>query len=171
MIDYVRSSVTHFGGVSPLRKLLDFAARYQIESAMHGPEDISPVGMAAAVHLDLAVHNFGIQEYSGHTPLTERVFRHAYTFTDGHPHPGEAPAPASNRTRNWPSPTRTTRRICRSTASRTGPCTTGDTEAGGGRQPTPARTVGFRPTNGVPVLDVCRAPAPPVGARCQWSLR
>ncbi|MFB7757686.1 D-mannonate dehydratase ManD, partial [Streptomyces sp. NPDC056121] len=65
LIDYVRSAVTHFGGVTPLRKLFDFAAQYQIKSAIHGPEDISPVGMAAAVHLDLAVHNFGIQEYSG----------------------------------------------------------------------------------------------------------
>jgi mannonate dehydratase len=91
LIDYVRSAVTHFGGVTPLRKLFDFAAQYQIKSAIHGPEDISPVGMAAAVHLDLAVHNFGIQEYSGHTALTNEVFRHAYTFTDGHLHPGEAP--------------------------------------------------------------------------------
>ncbi|MFF7493417.1 D-mannonate dehydratase ManD [Streptomyces rubiginosohelvolus] len=91
LIDYVRSAVTHFGGVTPLRKLFDFAAQYQIKSAIHGPEDISPVGMAAAVHLDLAVHNFGIQEYSGHTPLTDEVFRHAYTFSDGHLHPGEAP--------------------------------------------------------------------------------
>jgi mannonate dehydratase len=91
LIDYVRSAVTHFGGVSPLRKLFDFAAQHQIKSAIHGPEDISPVGMAAAIHLDLAVHNFGIQEYAGHTPLTHEVFPHAYTFTDGHLHPGEAP--------------------------------------------------------------------------------
>ncbi|MFD5318596.1 D-mannonate dehydratase ManD [Streptomyces sp. NPDC127098] len=91
LIDYVRSAVTHFGGVTPLRKLFDYAAQYQIKSAVHGPEDISPVGMAAAIHLDLAIHNFGIQEYSGHTALTDEVFRHAYTFTDGHLHPGEAP--------------------------------------------------------------------------------
>ncbi|MBF8184993.1 D-galactonate dehydratase family protein [Nonomuraea sp. K274] len=91
LIDYVRSAVTHFGGVSPMRKLFDFAAQYQIKSAIHGPEDISPIGMAAAVHLDLAIHNFGIQEYSGHTELTNAVFPHAYTFTDGHLHPGEAP--------------------------------------------------------------------------------
>ncbi|MBO3680162.1 D-mannonate dehydratase ManD [Streptomyces sp. NEAU-YJ-81] len=90
LIDYVRSAVTHFGGVTPLRKLFDFAAQYQIKSGIHGPEDISPVGMAAAVHLNLAVHNFGIQEYSGHNALTQEVFRHAYTFTDGHLHPGEA---------------------------------------------------------------------------------
>lgn len=91
LIDYVRSSVTHFGGVTPMRKLFDHAAQHQIKSAIHGPEDISPVGMAAAIHLDLAVHNFGIQEYSGHTELTDRVFRHAYTFEDGYLHPGEEP--------------------------------------------------------------------------------
>ncbi|MFJ7629584.1 D-mannonate dehydratase ManD [Streptomyces sp. NPDC097595] len=89
LIDYVRSAVTHFGGVTPLRKLFDFAAQHQIKSAIHGPEDISPVGMAAAIHLGLAVHNFGIQEYSGHTPLTAEVFPHAYTFIDGHLHPGQ----------------------------------------------------------------------------------
>jgi mannonate dehydratase len=91
LIDYVRSAVTHFGGVSPLRKLFDYAAQHQIRSAIHGPEDISPVGMAAAIHLDLAIHNFGIQEYSGHTAETDAVFRHAYTFTDGYLHPGQAP--------------------------------------------------------------------------------
>ncbi|MFE5307277.1 D-mannonate dehydratase ManD [Isoptericola sp. NPDC056578] len=91
LIDYVRSAVTHFGGVTPMRKLFDYAAQRQIKSAIHGPEDISPVGMAAAVHLDLAIHNFGIQEYSGHTALTNEVFRHAYTFDDGYLHPGEAP--------------------------------------------------------------------------------
>ncbi|NEA37173.1 D-mannonate dehydratase ManD [Streptomyces sp. SID13031] len=91
LIDYVRAAVTHFGGVSPIRKLFDFAAQQQIKSAIHGPEDISPVGMAAAIHLDLAIHNFGIQEYAGYTAATDEVFRHAYTFTDGHLHPGEAP--------------------------------------------------------------------------------
>jgi mannonate dehydratase len=91
LVDYVRSAVTHFGGVTPLRKLFDYAALHQIKSAIHGPEDISPVGMAAAIHLDLAIHNFGIQEYSGYTDRTHEVFRHAFTFDDGHLHPGEAP--------------------------------------------------------------------------------
>jgi len=91
LIDYVRSAVTHTGGISGMRKLLDFAALYQIKSGMHGPTDVSPIGMAAALHLGLAIHNFGIQEYAGHTDLTHSVFPHAYTFTDGHLHPGQAP--------------------------------------------------------------------------------
>ncbi|WP_155387119.1 D-mannonate dehydratase ManD [Catellatospora paridis] len=91
LIDYVRSAVTHTGGITAMRKLLDFAAQYQIKSGIHGPTDISPVGMAAALHLDLAIHNFGIQEYMQHGPLTDEVFRQSFTFADGYLHPGEQP--------------------------------------------------------------------------------
>ena len=91
LIDYVRSAVTHTGGITALRKILDFAAQYQIKSGMHGPTDISPVGMAAAMHLGLAIHNFGIQEYMSHGALTNSVFRQTFTFTDGMLHPGDEP--------------------------------------------------------------------------------
>jgi mannonate dehydratase len=91
LIDYVRSAVTHTGGISALRKILDFAAQYQIKSGMHGPTDISPVGMAAAMHLGLAIHNFGIQEYMKHGALTDSVFRQSFTFDHGMLHPGDQP--------------------------------------------------------------------------------
>lgn len=91
LIDYVRSSVTHAGGVTALRRIFDFAAQYQIRAAIHGPVDISPVGMAAGLHLDLAVHNFGIQEYAPHAPETFEVFHVGYRFESGYLHPGEAP--------------------------------------------------------------------------------
>ncbi|MYS52200.1 D-galactonate dehydratase family protein, partial [Streptomyces sp. SID6013] len=91
LIDYVRSAVTHTGGITAVRKLLDMAAVYGIRSGMHGPTDISPVGMAAALHLDLAVHNFGIQEYMRHAPQTLEVFRTSYRFENGLLHPGDAP--------------------------------------------------------------------------------
>ncbi|XAS77057.1 D-mannonate dehydratase ManD [Dermatophilaceae bacterium Sec6.4] len=91
LIDYVRSAVTHTGGITAMRKLLDYAAQYQIKSGIHGPTDISPVGMAAALHLDLAIHNFGIQEYMPHGALTNQVFQQSFRFEDGYLHPGEAP--------------------------------------------------------------------------------
>ncbi|MDM8086037.1 D-galactonate dehydratase family protein [Cellulomonas cellasea] len=91
LIDYVRSSVTHAGGITALRRILDFAAQHQVKSGIHGPTDISPVGMAAALHLDLAIHNFGIQEHMPHTALTHEVFRVSATFADGYLHPGEEP--------------------------------------------------------------------------------
>ena len=91
LFDYVRSAVTHAGGISSLRKILDFAALYQIKSGMHLPTDISPVGMAATLHLDLAIHNFGIQEYMRHSQITNEVFIQSFSFDDGSLHPGEHP--------------------------------------------------------------------------------
>ena len=91
LIDYVRSAVTHTGGISALRKIMDFAAIYQIKSGFHGPTDISPVGQAAQLHLGMAIHNFGIQEYMKHSAETLDVFATSYTFTDGLLHPGNNP--------------------------------------------------------------------------------
>jgi len=91
LIDYVRGAVTHMGGITPLRKTLDYAAQYQIKSGMHGPTDISPVGMAAAMHLGLAIHNFGIQEYMQHGAETDRVFQQSFTWQNGALHPGDRP--------------------------------------------------------------------------------
>jgi mannonate dehydratase len=89
LVDYVRSAVTHTGGITHLRRVLDYAAQYQIRSGMHGPTDISPVGMAAALHLGLAIHNFGIQEYMPHGERTGQVFDMSYTWQDGMLHPGD----------------------------------------------------------------------------------
>ncbi|NKX92846.1 D-galactonate dehydratase family protein [Sanguibacter hominis ATCC BAA-789] len=91
LIDYVRAASTHFGGISPLKKVMDFAAQYQVKSGFHGPTDISPVGLAAQMHVGLAIHNFGIQEYMQHGERTNEVFQQSFTFTDGYLHPGDQP--------------------------------------------------------------------------------
>ena len=91
LIDYVRAASTHFGGISPLRKVMDYAAQYQVKSGFHGPTDISPVGLAAQMHVGLAIHNFGIQEYMQHGAKTNAVFQQSFTFTDGYLHPGDLP--------------------------------------------------------------------------------
>ena len=91
LIDYIRSTVVHAGGISHLRKIANLAELYHVRTGCHGATDLSPVCMAAALHFDLSVHNFGIQEYMRHTEETDRVFPHHYRFEDGLMHPGEAP--------------------------------------------------------------------------------
>jgi mannonate dehydratase len=91
LIDYIRTTVVHAGGISHLQKIASLAEMYQVRTASHGATDLSPVCMAAALHFDLSVHNFGIQEYMRHTPDTDKVFPHAYSFENGFMHPGEAP--------------------------------------------------------------------------------
>jgi mannonate dehydratase len=91
LIDYIRTTVVHAGGISHLRKIAALAELHQVRTGSHGATDLSPVCMAAALHFDLSVHNFGIQEYMPHTAETNRVFPHAYTFQDGVMHPGDKP--------------------------------------------------------------------------------
>lgn len=90
-IDYLRMTVSHGGGITPAKKTADFCDLYQVKTGYHGATDLSPVTMAAALHVGLAVHNFGIQEHMQHTALTDEVFPHAYRFENGYMHPGDAP--------------------------------------------------------------------------------
>ncbi|HYG47000.1 MAG TPA: D-mannonate dehydratase ManD [Allosphingosinicella sp.] len=91
LIDYIRSTVVHAGGITHLRRIAAFADMFNVRTGCHGATDLSPVTMAAALHFDLSVPNFGIQEYMRHTGETDAVFPHAYGFADGSLHPGEAP--------------------------------------------------------------------------------
>ncbi|ROR25096.1 D-mannonate dehydratase [Comamonas sp. BIGb0124] len=91
LIDYIRTTVTHAGGITHLRRIADLAALHQVRTGSHGATDLSPVCMGAALHFDLWVPNFGIQEYMKHTEETDAVFPHAYTFEQGMLYPGDVP--------------------------------------------------------------------------------
>ena len=91
LIDYIRTTVVHAGGISQLRKIAALAEIYHVRTGAHGATDLSPVCMAAALHFDISVHNFGIQEYMRHTHETDAVFPHAYQYQDGTMYPGDKP--------------------------------------------------------------------------------
>ena len=91
LIDYIRTTVVHAGGITHLRRIADLAALYHVRTGCHGATDLSPVCMGAALHFDTWVPNFGIQEYMRHSRETDEVFPHAYTFKDGFLYPGETP--------------------------------------------------------------------------------
>ncbi len=91
LIDYIRTTVVHAGGITHLRRIANLAELYQVRTGSHGATDLSPVCLGAALHFDLTVHNFGIQEYMAHAEVTDTVFPHSYKFEDGYMHPGEAP--------------------------------------------------------------------------------
>jgi len=90
LIDYIRTTVVHAGGITHLKRIFDFASLYHVRSGSHGATDLSPVCMGAALHLDISIPNFGIQEYMRHTDQTNEVFPHAYSYKDGYLHPGES---------------------------------------------------------------------------------
>ena len=91
LIDYIRTTLVHGGGITHIRRLADFAALHQVRTGFHGATDLSPVCMGAALHFDTWVPNFGIQEYMFHSDQTNEVFPHDYVFRDGRLHVGDTP--------------------------------------------------------------------------------
>jgi mannonate dehydratase len=91
LIDYVRATVVHAGGITHMRRIAALADLYQVRTGSHGATDLSPICMAAALHFGLSIPNFGIQEHMPHTEETDRVFPHAYSFANGLMHPGDKP--------------------------------------------------------------------------------
>ena len=91
LIDYIRMTIVHSGGITHLKKVAALAELYHVRTGCHGATDLSPVSMAAALHFDIAINNFGIQEYMVHTRETDAVFPHAYSFKEGFLYPGDVP--------------------------------------------------------------------------------
>jgi mannonate dehydratase len=91
LIDYVRMPVSHGGGITHLSKVAAFASIYHIQTGFHGATDLSPVSLAASLHFDYAVHNFGIQEYMPHADVVSEVFKSAYRYEKGYLYVDETP--------------------------------------------------------------------------------
>jgi mannonate dehydratase len=83
LIDFIRVHISDIGGLSMARKLAAFCEFFGVRTAWHGPGDVSPVGHAANLQLDLACHNFGIQEQHVFGERTREVFPGCPEIRDG----------------------------------------------------------------------------------------
>lgn len=73
-IDFVRHHISAVGGLTMARKIAACCEFFNVRTAWHGPGNVSPVGHAVNLHLDLATYNFGIQEQHMFGPKTREVF-------------------------------------------------------------------------------------------------
>jgi mannonate dehydratase len=91
LIDFIRVHISDIGGITPALKLARLCEAFGVRTAFHGPGDVSPIGHAANVHIDVHVHNFGIQEFSGFNPALEDVFPGCPQIKGGYLYPNDAP--------------------------------------------------------------------------------
>ena len=59
-VDIIQPDIVHAHGITEVKKIADYADAHLISLAPHNPQ--SPVNTMASLHLDLAAHNFLIQE-------------------------------------------------------------------------------------------------------------
>ncbi len=64
LLDFLRLHISTIGGLTPARKLAALCEAFNVRTAWHGSADVSPVGHAANLMLDMNVWNFGVQEAS-----------------------------------------------------------------------------------------------------------
>jgi len=74
LIDFIRVHLSQIGGITPALKLSHLCEAFGVRTAWHVPGDTSPVGAAASIHLDLAMHNFGIQEWALRSDAERAIF-------------------------------------------------------------------------------------------------
>ncbi len=84
LIDFIRVHLTQAGGFTPTRKIAALAEWFGVRTAWHAPPDLCPLGHAATLHLDLNIHNFGIQESVKFNDATREVFPGTHTLENGY---------------------------------------------------------------------------------------
>lgn len=91
LIDFIRMHISAIGGITPARNAAILAQAYGIRTAWHGPHDVSPVGHAANLHLDVWAPNFGIQEWCRFPELVYEMFPGTPEVRGGYMYPNEKP--------------------------------------------------------------------------------
>jgi mannonate dehydratase len=91
LIDFIRCHLSQVGGISAGRKIAALSDFFRVRTAWHGPGDVSPVGHAANLHLDLATWNFGIQEAHRFKDAAREVFPGTPEVRDGSLHARDVP--------------------------------------------------------------------------------
>jgi mannonate dehydratase len=91
LIDFIRMHISTIGGLTPARNAAIHAAYYGVRTAWHGPGDVSPVGHAANLHLDLWSPNFGIQEWCRFPDLVYEMFPGTPVVRNGYMYGNDKP--------------------------------------------------------------------------------
>jgi mannonate dehydratase len=91
LIDFIRMHISQMGGLTPARKVAAYAELHSVRTAWHGPGDVSPVGHACNLHLDLACPNFGVQEWAGFGDAEREVFPGCPDVRDGYMYANDRP--------------------------------------------------------------------------------
>ena len=91
LIDFIRIHCSAVGGLNMCRKVANCCEFFNVRTAWHGPGNVSPIGHAVNMHLDLTSFNFGIQEQNLFSDRTREVFPGAPEIRGGYMYSNDKP--------------------------------------------------------------------------------
>jgi mannonate dehydratase len=90
-VDLLRLHISAVGGLTPGWKLANLCELSGVQTAWHAPADVSPIGCAANLALDMASPAFGIQEGHVYAPVVHEMFPGTPLIAAGYATPSTAP--------------------------------------------------------------------------------
>jgi mannonate dehydratase len=91
LIDYIRCRVSKVGGITPAQKIAHLCEWYGVQTAWQEGGNTDPVNLTAAMHLDMASWNFGIQEENWFSEAELEAFPGHPVLERGHLYPNDRP--------------------------------------------------------------------------------
>jgi mannonate dehydratase len=91
LIDYIRCRISKVGGITPARKIAHLCEWYGVQTAWQEGGNTDPVNLTAAMHLDMASWNFGIQEENWFSQAELEAFPGHPVLERGHLYPNDRP--------------------------------------------------------------------------------
>jgi len=91
LMDFMRMHISACGGLSHARKVAAICEFNGVKTSWHGPANVSPVGHAVNMHLDLAIPNFGLGEGAPFNQSLQDIFpgcperKNGFTFPNDRP--------------------------------------------------------------------------------------
>jgi mannonate dehydratase len=91
LIDYVRVRISKAGGITRATKIATLCEWYGVHTAFQEGGDNDPVNQMAAVHIDMSIWNFGIQEENHFRPDEYDAFPGHAVQESGYLYPSDGP--------------------------------------------------------------------------------
>ncbi|SDU79751.1 enolase C-terminal domain-like protein [Jiangella alkaliphila] len=91
LVDFVRARVSKVGGITGALRIAALAEAFGVRTAWQEGGDNDPLNFAAALHLDRALPNFGIQEENTFAPAELEAFPGAPVVEHGYVYLSDAP--------------------------------------------------------------------------------
>lgn len=91
LIDYVRVRVSKAGGITACKKIGALCESFGVHTAFQEGGDNDPVNQAAAMHLDMALWSFGVQEENHFRPEELEAFPGHGVLEGGYLYPNDNP--------------------------------------------------------------------------------